>query len=634
MSQEQNKKNTKEILKNMFDIDLEKLSKTAQIGLDDVENNHDMCWVKDLYKKNKLEGNLDNVSIFYRGSKITYKELFENAEKYAAVFAKKGIKHGDEVPMIMSNCPEFLYSIMGLNLLGAKFNCFGLFDAEYLKEIIDNCNSELIICTDDVYGYMKDIIDKTHIKERLVISLADSLINGQDPYIELDKPFYDFENKVPYYKEQDTDVISQEDFLNLIKDDEIKKINEYNEANINTEFSINYSSGTTSPRPKMIVHTNRSFVTIGRFQDPDMSGLPKMTNLTGLALIPTHSNTGVISSMSDVLYKGCTIAMEPIYDKDFFMISLAINKPNYVAAPRNMIVHGAKQIYNDPRFKGFKMPQLIMLTSVGEATSKGEEKFINKNLRKTRAFLPLAIGGGDCEHGGMFFTPYRALQNLRPKYMLSRTHCALKAYKMVQMKIIDKDGKEVPDNNIGYLVVKTPTTLKKYKKDPEATEALYTKDAEGRKWSNLLVYAKREKHGTYEILERVGKELILDDGNKLPLFYIGKEVEKDTKNILSYEIVNIDNTIIIHVEFQPGVKVNKLKVLSGIESRVVAKYGQEVADKMLFRIRTFEEGFPFTKSGKRNYLALVEEGVTNKCIKLSDFKNIQEEIKKIKKLTK
>ena len=37
-----------------------------------------------------------------------------------------------------------------------------------------------------------------------------------------------------------------------------------------------------------------------------------------------------------------------------------------------------KKIYSDKRFTNFKMPYMMMLTSVGEPTSKGEEKFINK----------------------------------------------------------------------------------------------------------------------------------------------------------------------------------------------------------------------------------------------------------------
>ena len=95
------------VLKENFHIDINELSARAQKGLNDVEENHNTCWVGDLYNKNR--NNLDETAIFYRGTKITYRTLFENAIRYAKVFEQKGIKKGSEVPMCMSNCPEFLY---------------------------------------------------------------------------------------------------------------------------------------------------------------------------------------------------------------------------------------------------------------------------------------------------------------------------------------------------------------------------------------------------------------------------------------------------------------------------------------------------------------------------------------------
>ena len=617
-------KDTKEILKEMFDIDIDQLSEKAKMGLEDVENNHDCSWTLDLYEKNK--NNLKNISIFYRGTRITYQKLFDNALKYASIFESMGVKEGSEVPMCMAQCPEFLYSIMGLNLLGAKMNCFGAFDKDYLTEIMNGCNSDFMICTDDQYSSIKESIDNSKVEKVVLFSLTDSLAMGIDPYYEIDKDFYEFKNKVPKIKEQDSKVIDKDEFLNISKNVKSKEITDYNVGDLNTEFLVTYSSGSTNAnRPKAIVHTNRSLITIGRFQDPDMSGLPPMKDLIGEAMIPTHSNTGIISSMSDVLYKGCTVAQEPIYNKDFFLYSLAINKPNYISVPRNMIVDGAKKIYGDKRFANFTMPYMMMLTSVGEPTSLGEEKFINKMLKKAKcgvsklpkplAPVPLSIGGGDCERGGMFFTPYRALQDLHPKYKFLKKRCGLKKYAMVQLAVVDEQNNILPNGSVGRLIAKTPTTMKKYKNNPEATEKFFITASDGSKWSDCETYAIIEKYGTTEVLERIGKELQLKDGSKLPLFCIGKEVERDTKHILSYEVVNVDNEAVIHIELQPGVKNNIPKILMGIENRVYKKYGYEVAQKLTYRIRRFEEGFPRTACEKRSYSLLLKEGITEQCVK-------------------
>lgn len=611
-------------LKEKFHIDINELSARAQKGLNDVEENHNTCWVRDLYNKNK--NNLDETAIFYRGTKITYRTLFENAIRYAKVFEQKGIKKGSEVPMCMSNCPEFLYSIMGLNLLGAKMNCFGTFDNDYLKEIISDTDSSLLICTDDKYLAIKDAIDASDKKEIVMFSLTDSLKNGVDPYIELDKEFYDFKNKVALYSEFDKRIVSKENFLKDTGEIALSDIENYNYGDINTEFLITYSSGSTnSKRPKAIVHSNRSLITIGRFQDSDMSDLPTMKGLIGEAMIPTHSNTGIICSMSDVLYKGCTVAMEPIYHKDFLLPSFAINKPNYITVPTNMIVDAAKKIHSDQRYTDFKMPYMMMLTAVGEPTSPGEEKFINKMLRKSNAGseklprpispVPLSIGGGDCERGGMFFTPYRKFQDLLPQYLVSKDKCQLKKYDMVQLAILDEDDVPLPYGQVGRLVAKTPTQMIRYKNNDEATKDFYIQDHFGNWWTDCKVYARMERNGTVDILERIGNEFELENDTKVPLYKVGDTVAKDTKNVLSYYVINNGDNVIVHVEKQPDSKKSMDKILYSIDKRIQKNVGKDISDKVVYRVRSFDEGFPRTACEKRNGNVLKTEGLSDKCVK-------------------
>ena len=89
-------------------------------------------------------------------------------------------------------------------------------------------------------------------------------------------------------------------------------------GNINTEFLVTYSSGSTNEnRPKAIVHTNRSLITIGRFQDPDLSGLPKIID----NLPPFFLNVVLDSSVKLVfIIKGAKVALSN--DIIFFVKSI------------------------------------------------------------------------------------------------------------------------------------------------------------------------------------------------------------------------------------------------------------------------------------------------------------------------
>lgn len=600
-----------------------KARKKAEAALIDLNLTHNTSWTRDVYNKNA--NNLEHNALFYRGNYITYRQLFENALRYASVFESKGIKEGDEIPMCMSNCPEFIYALMGANLLGAKINSFGVFDTEYLTEIMDDCSANFVICTDDRYPSIMTSIACSDKKEVVMVSLADSLPNGIDPYIEQDKEFYDFKNRVLDYQAVDSRIIPMKEFLSVIDGENTKSIEDYDIGRIDTDFLVTYTSGSTNEhRPKAMIHANRSLITMGRFQEPDLSGLPEMHDLIGEMIIPNHSNTSIIVSMSDVLYKGCTVAIEPIYDDKFLLHSLDINKPNYISVARQMLVNAMKQLYSDPNFKDFTMPYMMMLTSVGEPTSMGEEKFINKVLRKTKCGIkklpqpfspvPLSIGGGDCERGGMFFTSYRRYRDFLPQYSLTKSRCELKPYSVVQVAVLDKNGNELPYGEVGRLVAKTSTMMKCYKNNPEATKKLYLHDSMGREWTDCGVYAFIEHHGTVKILERIGKEVILSSGQLMPLYEIGNLVELDTKNILSYEVVNVDNCFVVHIELQPEHRDSKSNILLAIQKRIQAKFGDEVASKIIYRVRDFEESFPLSKCGKRSYPKLAEEGITDKCL--------------------
>lgn len=600
-----------------------KTRRKATEALADLEISHNTSWTRDVYNKN--QNNLDHIALFYRGNNITYRQLFDNALRYAKAFEARGIKNGDEIPMCMSNCPEFIYAIMGANLLGAKINSFGLFDEDYVTEILDDCSVDFVICTDDRYPDIMTSIVNSNKKDIVMVSLADSLPNGRNPYIELDYEFYDFRNRVLDYRNINSQIIPMKEFLTPADSISQKNIFDYNYGDIGTEFLVTYTSGSTNEhRPKAIIHNNRSLIIMGRFQEPDLSGLPEMHDLIGEMIIPNHSNTSIIVSMSDVLYKGCTVAIEPIYHEKFLLRSLEINKPNYISVARQMLVNAMKQLYSEPELYGFQMPYMMMLTSVGEPTSMGEEKFINRMMRRAKSGVaklpkpfspvPLSIGGGDCERGGMFFTSYRRYRDFLPKYSMSGTRCELKPYTMVQAAILDKNGNELPYGQIGRLVVNTPTTMKCYKNNEEATRQFYIRDAIGRTWTDCNVYSFIEKNGTLKILERMGREVILDNGELMPLFKIGNLVEMDTKNILSYEVVNVDNCFVVHIELQPDRLKSKREIILEIHKRIQEAYGDEIASKIIYRIRTFEESFPLSQCGKRSYSKLLAEGISENCL--------------------
>ncbi len=601
--------------------------KKVQAILEDIEKNHNWSWYREMYDRHK--NNLDFLALTYRyDTKISYGQMFERATAMAKTLKAMGIKKGMNIPMCAANTPEMVEMLLAISMVGARFTMFGDdFDLDYIQEIVARCgNDVLFISSDDKYGKIKDIIDDFNFQNKLVISLTDSLQDGIDYFDKWDDEFYKFENKVYDFKRKDPNVLSVDEFVKYGN----MYIGEVVDTTVGLDdvFATTFSSGSTKTgRPKAIVHTNRSFVTMARFHDTDISGLPEMRNMISLAHIPPHSNTDLITCISDVFSQKCAVACEPIYDEHFFAKALIINQADYVAAPTSMWIQGLKDFRDKEELKDYDLSFLKLPAAVGEPMSPGEEKFINRELKKQKAGtkklpFPLApvkisFGGGDCEHGGLYFTLFK---QLREAITFPREDYGIKPFQSVNVTALRPDGTECDFYELGRLVANSPGTMQYYDNNEEATKKFFIKDAYGNTWADHGVWGYINSYGNPLMKGRMGDEFTLSNGIKVPTFVIADEILKDTKNIMSCSVVNVkdedgEEIPVAHIELQPDKKKSESNALMSAEERLQNYLPDELADKVVYRVHSYEEGFPLTGCRKRKHLALEEEGLTAACIK-------------------
>ena len=603
--------------------------------LNTIETEHNHSLYIEVRERNK--NNLDSLAVYYRGTKITYRRLFDEIiPAYVKAFQKCGIGVDSEIPICVSNTPEFIFLVLAASYVGAKINVFGAeFEDSYKTEILNSCNSPFVFASDDVYPRIKQSIDNSNKTNVVMISLADSLPNGIDPYDEIDSKYYKFENKVNTYKEMDDKIVSQNEFLSLGNDVELKPPVK---GSLDDIFTTTYSSGSTnSLRPKGIVHINRSYIVMGRSHDKDLSNAPSMHGLRVLAMIPTHSNTNLMSNITDTLIQGSCVIPEPIEHPDFLLNSFLINKPNFVTATRSLIIKAAKQILYSSDYKNVRLPYLFALFSVGEPTVPNEEKFINKALTKARAgklwfdktekrFLgklpvafPVSKAGGDCEHGGIFYTMFNKWTEAKEKLVghLSKDQSlGMSTHQIVSCVVLDENGNEVKNGQMGRLYATSPCNMHGYKDNPEATNAFF-KEINGKMYGDCSALATKDDYGRINLIGRIDSKLPMEINKIVPKMQ--EIILKDTKNVLSCEIipqlVDNDYVFIAHVEFQPERQANLVKSITMTEERCNSLLGPEIASKIYYRVHGFNESYPLTGCGKRNNNALIKEGITEKCFK-------------------
>ena len=406
----------------------ERISARAVRALRELEEKHDHGFSVELYLQN--ERRMRHTALFYRGRSVSYGEMFENALAFARSFRAMGVGQGDEAPVLIANLPEYVYTFLGLNLIGARMNTVGAwFHPDYLNEIFAATKCRYLFVSDDCFAAAKRPAERTDGIEQIVMfSLLDSLPtdpNGQpyNPYQALDDRYNDFHGKVPYWQENtDKPILTKADFLALgaaYTGDVVA------DTTLDDVAAITYTSGTTKPGyPKGCVHSNRNYMAISRFKKPDVSGMPAMKNITALALLPSYTQTVLTTAYCDPLYLGCTVALEPFYSEAFFLHALELNRSNYVVNTPGFFIQLAKKLNGDPDWSHAALPYLLLPTIVGEPASLGEERYLNKTARRHRfgaektplglLSVPFSIGGGSTENGGVLITLFRAWQSMRP----------------------------------------------------------------------------------------------------------------------------------------------------------------------------------------------------------------------------
>lgn len=597
-----------------------KRGRKAIEGLKMVEKNYNMSWYKAV--KGRWEGEWwDKEFIYYRGNSISAKEAFEKADALANSFAQIGITKGDEIPCCVSNVPETIYIMLAANKLGAKVNFFGeYFDPEFINIILSQTSDKLFIATDDVYGQIKDAVAQKDHLYKLIISLADSL--PEDPTTcpgyeaDLDK-YYHYENKAQKYAAQDVNLMTWGEFLEL---GNYFKGTIVDDNDLSTEFLITYTSGSTKIGfPKRMIHCNRSPIVIGVFHDPELCGNPALHGLRTLAHIHTESNTNLITSISDAFFQNWSVAPEPEYDRTRFIEILLLDKPNVCVATTNFFIEVARDYLVRGKFSDRKFDFLLSPLCVGEGCCPGEERFINQFLKKSKAgsgvnlagpihfpYITIGIGGGDTEHGGIYYSLWKGLYQGLNKFKLKGEPYGMEPVPYAHVAVLKKNEQgeyeECAYNEKGVIVANSFTNMSGYKSYEKVKDKVIT-DNRGVDWLSCDVFGYIDNMGNVHMKDRKDSLVTMENGKKVYPYRIADVAQKDVDNLMTAVVTETEvdgkTTFVVNYELSPLAKLPEKTALKNLDARLKAEL-PELYDRIIYRYFNEEYLFPITGAGKRS----------------------------------
>jgi fatty-acyl-CoA synthase len=171
------------------------------------------------------------VAVIHGAARFTYAELHERARRLASALARRGVKRGDVVSVMLPNVPAMLEAHYGVPMLGAVLNTINTrLDADTVAYILEHGEAKMFI-TDRVFAAVTAPALRNLKKKPIVIDVDDPLYTGPGERV---------------------GTIEYEEFLKEGTPDFEWSL----PPSESDPIALNYTSGTTG-RPKGVVYHHR-----------------------------------------------------------------------------------------------------------------------------------------------------------------------------------------------------------------------------------------------------------------------------------------------------------------------------------------------------------------------------------------
>ena len=470
-----------------------------------------------VYEENR--NRKDYIALEYEGNQIRYGDFFDKVEERTDFFQSKNVADNEVVTISSLLTPDFVYDFYALGRLNAISNLIDpRTSVEGIKKYIDEANSRLFISNDLFLGKLKEAIDKEDF-EVVVNSLFSGAKNLEYPL-----------NAVSIL----TGIKSK---LMQIKD---SRYTTYSNENI-SNYKLNSKNGDLT-----IAHTGGS------------TGMPK-------GVVLTHDNYNATAMQ----YLKSNIGFCP---RDKFMIIM----PPWISYGSGLVhtsLVGGMTAQLLPKPDSKKMDDAIIKhkpTWFAGVTAH-YVNILERDKAKKDSFASVksgAIGGGtapaqlfdDIED---YFKKHGCTQGIIPGYGLTECSSTLAARQtekfkpgssgqplpgavMGIFKYDETTGKtteeELGYNEIGELCLQTPTMMKGYFKNPEATNKVLVKHSDGSTWIHTGDLAYIDEDGFLYISSRIKELIIRNDGFKVYPNQI-ERIVADVKGVETVKVVGVRDKV-------------------------------------------------------------------------------------------
>ena len=402
----------------------------------------------------------DRPLILFRDKTWSWAAFWERIVSTARMLAARGIRAGDRLGVIATNSDGhvlLLFAVARLRAMLVPVNPeFGVEEARY---VLNHAGVSAVACSEETLA---------------VATEACSVMSPAPWFFMLDK----HSGSVPGLDE----LLAEAPNTAL-------------PGNVSPEDTcvIVYTSGTTG-FPKGVMHSQRSFCLSGErhlergyFQDDGRQ----------LCVLPMFHINALFYSVASTIAAGASMVIAPRFSaSEFWKLAAETG-----ATQANLIMAASTILARRPRTEyvpGHRLQIVVGAPVTKEVMSVFMGQFGVKKMVE---------GFGMTEIPGAFGVPVEGPQTTGSmgKPGLHPDH----SMKWTEARVVDDDGKDVPDDHDGELWVRIPTVMQRYYKDPEQTAAAFHDG-----WFKTGDFVRRGSDGNYTFVARK-KDIIRRRGENI-----------------------------------------------------------------------------------------------------------------------
>ncbi len=435
----------------------------------------------------------DRDILVYDGNRLSFSQSSERINRLANALAGLGISKGDRIGILQVNCNQFVETYFAVAKLGAIFVPLN-FRAknEELSYMLSNAEAKILLMGSR-YAEMVDnmLPDLPSVQECICI---DNKVDGK-----------------LYYEELLAESSPDEVFTEI--DDEDVTI-------------LMYTAGTTGrPKGVPLKHSGFTSYIMGNVDPAD-----PVTEERNILTVPLYHVAGIQAMMAAV-YGGRTLVMMSQFKVDEWLDAVQKEKVNRAMLVPTML----KWIVDFPDFSNYDLTSLKVIT-YGAAPMPYEV------IKKAIELLPNArfinaFGQTETASTITFLGPddhiITGTEEEKEKKLRRLTSSIGKPLPDVEIKIVDEEGNEVGEMEVGEILARGPRIMGGYWKDEKKTAQVLTPEG----WLRTSDKGYMDDEG-YIYLAGRADDLIIRGGENIS--------PKEVEDVL-YSHIKVDEAAVIAV---------------------------------------------------------------------------------------